>query len=40
LGSYGSYYNRQEEIRSGELVETQDDFLADTSILNEDRDYE
>lgn len=39
LGSYGSYYNKEEEEISWELVETQDDFLADTGMLNEDRDY-
>ena len=36
----GSYYEDKQDVISGELVETSDEFLADTSILNEDRNYE
>ena len=40
LWAYWSYYDREEEISSSNIIETQDDFLADTWILSEDRDYE
>jgi hypothetical protein len=36
----GIYYEDKQEVISSELVEISDEFLADTSILNEDRDYE
>ncbi len=41
LWSYNySYEEEEDSIDSQNMIETQDDFLVDTSILNEDRDYE
>ncbi len=40
LWTYSSYYLREEEISSWDsFIETQDEFLMDTGILSEDRDY-